>query len=82
MLPQITKLDAMLAETLACGVAAGLARFEQERAALAAQIQFEQFFTPELSRQLALEPDLLKGATPKSACCSAIFADSVASASG
>jgi adenylate cyclase len=61
MLPQITKLDAMLAETLACGVAAGLARLEQERAAMAAQIQFEQFFTPELSRQLALEPDLLKG---------------------
>jgi adenylate cyclase len=60
-LPQITRLDAMLAETLACGVAAGLARVEQERAVLAGQIQFEQFFTPELSRQLAIEPDLLKG---------------------
>ncbi len=60
-LPEITKLDAMLVETLACGVAAGLARLEQEQAALAAQVKFEQFFSPELSRQLASEPDLLDG---------------------
>ena len=59
--PQITQLEAMLVETLACGVAAGLARLEQQRAALAAQVQFEQFFTPELSRHLATQPDLLKG---------------------
>ena len=29
--PSISKLEAMLVETLACGVAAGLARLEQER---------------------------------------------------
>jgi adenylate cyclase len=57
----ITELEAMLVEVLARGVAAGLARLEQEQAALAARVQFEQFFTPELSRQLSLQPDLLKG---------------------
>jgi adenylate cyclase len=56
----ITELEAMLVELLAGGVAAGLARLEQEQAALAARVQFEQFFTPELSRQLEAQPDLLK----------------------
>lgn len=59
--PQITRLEAMLVELLASSVAAGLARIEQERAALASRVQFEQFFTTELARQLAAEPDLLKG---------------------
>jgi adenylate cyclase len=49
----------MLVETLARGVAAGRARVEQERNAAAVRIRFEQFFTPELSRQLAANPDLL-----------------------
>lgn len=57
----ITELEAMLVELLAGGVAAGLARLEQEKAAVAARVQFEQFFTPELSRQLEARPDLLKG---------------------
>ncbi len=57
----LTKLEAMLMELLAGGVAAGLARVEQERAALAARVQFEQFFTPELAHQLAANPDMLKG---------------------
>ena len=61
----ISKLEAMIVETLACGVAAGLARLDQERKALAARVQFEQFFTPELAHQLTIEPDLLKGATPR-----------------
>jgi adenylate cyclase len=56
-----TKLEAMLVELLASGVAAGLACIEQEQAAVRARIQFEQFFTPELSRQLEAEPDLLRG---------------------
>lgn len=58
---RITKLEAMLVELLAGGVATGLARIEQEKAALEADIRFGQFFTPELSRQLARNPDLLKG---------------------
>jgi adenylate cyclase len=59
--PTISKLEAMIVETLACGVAAGLARLDQEQRALAARVQFEQFFTPELANQLTVEPDLLKG---------------------
>ncbi len=57
----ITKVQAMLVELLATGVAVGLARLEQEQAALAERIRFEQFFTPELARQLTLQPDLLHG---------------------
>ncbi|HEY2253133.1 MAG TPA: adenylate/guanylate cyclase domain-containing protein [Planctomycetaceae bacterium] len=57
----ISKLEAMLVETFASSVAAGLARIEQERKTLAAQVRFEQFFTRELAGQLAVEPDLLRG---------------------
>ncbi|MGH7137191.1 MAG: hypothetical protein ACREHD_15725, partial [Pirellulales bacterium] len=59
--PNITRADVMLMETLACGVGAGLARQEQEQAALTARVRFEQFFTPELARQLADDPNLLVG---------------------
>src|SRR5262249_37506834 len=44
--PAISELEAMLVELLARGVAAGLARQEEEKRALAARVQFEQFFTP------------------------------------
>jgi adenylate cyclase len=56
-----SRLEASLVELVACAVAAGLARLEQEQAAVAARVRFEQFFTPELARQLEAEPDLLKG---------------------
>jgi adenylate cyclase len=46
---------------LAVGLSAGLARLEQEHAALALQTKFEEFFTPKLARQLVTRPDLLKG---------------------
>ena len=59
--PCISELEAMLVELLACSVAAGLARVEQEQAAVRARVQFEQFFTRELAEQLASQPDLLKG---------------------
>ena len=55
----IGKLEAMLVETLARGVAAGRTRVDQERVVAEVQVRFEQFFTPELSRQLAANPDLL-----------------------
>jgi adenylate cyclase len=57
----ITSLEALLVETLACGVAGGLARLEQERSALAQKVQFEQFFTPQLAGELEVNPDLLRG---------------------
>lgn len=58
---QITEVEAILVELLSTSVAAGLARLEQEKAALEARVLFEQFFTPELSRQLEAQPDLLLG---------------------
>jgi adenylate cyclase len=58
---RVSRLDAMLIELLASSVATGLARMEQERAALSFQTQLEQFFTPELARQLATRPELLNG---------------------
>jgi adenylate cyclase len=51
----------MLIEVLAVGLSAGLARLEQEHSALALQTKFEQFFTPDLARQLATRPELLSG---------------------
>jgi adenylate cyclase len=59
--PRITELEAMLVELLASGVSTGLARLEQEKAALEADVRFSQFFTKELTRLLALHPDLLNG---------------------
>jgi adenylate cyclase len=57
----VSQLEALLIEVLAVGLAAGLARVEQERHALARKTQFEQFFTPELARVLAEQPMLLVG---------------------
>lgn len=57
----ISRVEAMLVELLACSVAAGLARLEQEQAALSARVRFDQFFSPELSRELEANPDLLVG---------------------
>jgi adenylate cyclase len=68
----ITRLEAMLVDLLASGVAAGLARVEQEQAALRARVQFEQFFTPQLARQLEIRPELLRG---QDASVSILFCD-------
>ncbi len=53
----ITRIEAMLVELLACGVASRLARLKEEQATL----RFEQFFTPQLAHHLAANPDLLDG---------------------
>ena len=60
-LPRIERVDALLTELLAGGVAAGLARLEQEKATLEAQVRYEQFVTPDLARELAADPGLLDG---------------------
>ena len=57
----ISKLEGMLVEVLASGVAAGLARVEQEQAALAARAQMEQYMTPRLAAKLVDHPELLQG---------------------
>jgi adenylate cyclase len=57
----VGEVEATLVDVLACGVATGLAREEQEKAALEARNRFEQFFTPELARRLEADRSLLKG---------------------
>jgi adenylate cyclase len=50
-----------ITEVQAGGIAAGLERLKQEEAAVAARIQFQQFFTADLAKHLEQNPDLLKG---------------------
>jgi adenylate cyclase len=57
----LTEIEAKLVELLARGVAAGLARMEQEKAVLAERVRFEQFFSTELAHQLTVQPDMLAG---------------------
>ena len=57
----ISELEAQLVDTLASGVAVGLERQRQSKAAWEAQVQFEQFFTPQLAVELRKDPELLKG---------------------
>jgi adenylate cyclase len=56
----ITMPEAMLVEVLAGGVAAGLERVKQEKKAIEAEVLFEQFFTPELAKQLLDNPNMLE----------------------
>ncbi|SFH71189.1 adenylate/guanylate cyclase domain-containing protein [Planctomicrobium piriforme] len=57
----ITELDARLMELLACGIASGLARLQQQGLAEQMRNQFAQFFSPELAAELEQNPDLLQG---------------------
>jgi adenylate cyclase len=68
----ISKLELMLVDLLALGVGTGLARQEQEKAALKATALFEQFFTRQLAQTLARQPDLLDG---REAEVSVLFCD-------
>ena len=76
----LSVLDAMLVEVLAGGVAAGLARVEQEQAALRARLQMEQYFGPGKAAKLVDHPDCWSAGTLRSACCFATFAPSAGSA--
>jgi adenylate cyclase len=70
--PRISEFEAKLVELLASGIAAGLARLKEEQAAVAARVQFEQFFTPQLAAQLQRDPALLEGRTAE---VTILFAD-------
>ena len=70
--PDISVFEAKLVEVLASGIAAGLARVKEEQAAVAARVQFEQFFTPQLAGQLEQDPQLLDG---RDALITLLFAD-------
>ena len=71
-IPEISSFEAKLVEVLASGIAAGLARVKEEQAAMAARVQFEQFFTPQLAAQLEQDPQLLEG---RDANITVLFAD-------
>jgi adenylate cyclase len=71
-IPEISSFEAKLVEVLASGIAAGLARVKEEQAAMAARVQFEQFFTPQLAAQLEEDPQLLEG---RDANITVLFAD-------
>jgi len=58
---EISLLEAKLVEILSSAVAAGLARLTQEQAAVTARTQFEQFFSPELAKELEIDAGLLEG---------------------
>src|SRR5439155_2590140 len=68
----ISKLEAMLVEVLARGVAAGLARVEQEQKAISARVQLEAAMGPRLAAYLAEHPEATKG---KDAPVSILFCD-------
>ena len=57
----IRPLEAKLVQVLATAVQSGLARAESESQASRRRIQFEQFFSPELSNELDRDPSLLEG---------------------
>ncbi|MEM8735557.1 MAG: adenylate/guanylate cyclase domain-containing protein [Planctomycetota bacterium] len=60
-LPQISDLEATMVEVIACGTAAGIAREKEQEKAIAARVQFEQFFSPQLARELETNSSWLEG---------------------
>ncbi|MEQ8667886.1 MAG: adenylate/guanylate cyclase domain-containing protein [Pirellulales bacterium] len=72
--PKISRLEAQLVALLASAVAAGLARVQQERAALEMRVRFDQFFSPGLSQKLRVQPNLLS-ADGEQRNISAMFVD-------
>lgn len=58
---EIRPLEAQLVQVLAAAVGAGLARQQKQAEAMRSQIQFEQFFSPELARELGRDAGLLEG---------------------
>ena len=59
--PSIGPLEAQVVQLLASAVGAGLTRLQQEAEAGRMRVQFEQFFTPDLARELQRNPLMLEG---------------------
>lgn len=57
----IKPLEAHLLQVLAAAVGAGLARVQREAEATRSRVQFEQFFSAELARELERDPGILAG---------------------
>ena len=68
----ITEWEAMLVELLACSVASGMQRLNQQERVASLQSQFEQFFTKELAQHLEKDPTLLEG---REAVVTTLFCD-------
>ncbi|MCC7365220.1 MAG: GAF domain-containing protein [Dehalococcoidia bacterium] len=58
---KVTRLEALVVQVLAAAVGAGLEREQEQERALRSQVQFEQFFSPELARELAADASMLEG---------------------
>lgn len=58
---QVRPLEAQLVQILAATVGAGIARLQSEADAARRCVQFEQFFSTELARELDRDPSLLDG---------------------
>jgi len=59
--PGIGPLEAQVVQLLASAAGAGLARLEHEKEASRLRVQFEQFFSPHLARELERNPRMLEG---------------------
>lgn len=59
--PDITPLEARVVQVLAAAAGAGIAREREREEALRMEVQFEQFFSPSLARQLVEDRSLLDG---------------------
>ena len=57
----ISEVETMFVELLASGIAAGLARLEQEKEVVRARVRFEQFFPAKLAERLENDQEFLKG---------------------
>ena len=57
----ISEWEAMLVELLACSVASGMQRLDQQKRVVSLENQFEQFFSKKLAEQLEADPTLLDG---------------------
>ncbi len=59
--PAIRPLEAQVVQVLAAAVGAGMVRLQREAEIARRRVQFEQFFSPELTEALDRDPDLLEG---------------------
>ena len=58
---KVGPLEAQVVQLLAAAVGTGLVRLDREAAAVRSRVQFEQFFSRELSEELGRNPTLLEG---------------------
>ncbi|MEE2990442.1 MAG: adenylate/guanylate cyclase domain-containing protein [Planctomycetota bacterium] len=64
----IQPLQAQIVQILAAAVSAGLARVDQEKEASRLKVQFEEFVSPEIARELQRNPALLEGQDREVTC--------------